>query len=539
MDIRQGTGVFPGIAVGKLFLYQKSVGNTEKQEIADPDREVGRYLTAKDKALSETAALQEKTLREVGEEEAEIFAAHQLLLDDPDFSEGVMAAIRQEKFSAEYAVSEVGRLYEELFLAMEDDYMRARAADIRDITDRLLANLQNKTGSTAQPTEPVILCAEDLTPSETMQFEKDKILAFVMQKGSANSHTAILARMRNIPCIIGVDIDLDPALAGHPAIADGSSGRLYIDPTRAVMEELQNQKKNGEQQQVLLREMVGLGTVTQSGKSVRLYSNIGGPEDIDAVLEQDSEGIGLFRTEFLYLGREDYPTEEEQYEIYKEVLSRMEGRQVIFRTLDIGADKQAEYFRIPQEENPAMGFRAIRFCLEHTAVFKTQLRAIYRSSAFGRAAVMFPMVVSVEEVQRAKEIVEEVKAELRQEEIPFGEVELGIMVETPAAVMIADLLAEEVDFFSIGTNDLTQYTLAVDRQNPSLKKMFDPHHEAILRMIRHTCQCAHEHGIWCGICGELAADLSLTERFVEMGIDELSVSPAFTLKLRKKIRDIN
>lgn len=539
MDIRQGTGVFPGIAVGKLFLYQKSKVNIEKQEIADTKREVGRYLAAKEEAQNQTADLQEKTLREVGEAEAQIFAAHQLLLDDPGFAEGVKSVIWQENVNAEYAVAKVGRQYEELFLAMEDDYMQARAIDIRDITDRLLANLQKGTGSAAELTEPVILCAEDLTPSETVQFDKDKILALVTQKGSANSHTAILARMRNIPCIIGVDLDLDPALAGHPAIADGSSGRLYIDPTEAAMEELQNRKKNAEQQQALLREMVGLGTVTQNGKRVLLYSNIGGPADIDAVLEQDSEGIGLFRTEFLYLGREDYPTEEEQYESYKEVLSRMEGKKVIIRTMDIGADKQAEYFRIPQEENPAMGFRAIRFCLEHTAVFKTQLRAIYRASAFGRAAVMFPMVVSVEEVQRAKKIVEEVKAELRQEEIPFGEVELGIMVETPAAVMIADLLAEEVDFFSIGTNDLTQYTLAVDRQNPSLKKMFDPHHEAILRMIRHTCRCAHEHGIWCGICGELAADLSLTERFVEMGIDELSVSPAFTLELRKKIRDMN
>lgn len=538
MEIRNGTGVFSGIAIGKLFVYQKKDGTIDCSTADDTDAQISRYMAAKETANRQLADLAEKTRRDVGEAEAEIFEAHQLILEDPDFVEGVTGMITSEKVSAEYAVSQTGQQFAEMFAAMDDDYMRARSADLKDITGRLCAILSGTQSDAEEITEPVILLAEDLSPSETVQFDKDKILAFVTQKGSANSHTAILARMMNIPCIVTADIELDPALNGTQAIADGASGKIYIAPDDETLELLRAQQKEQETHRKLLAEMKGLKTVTQSGRQIHLYSNIGGPGDLDAVLENDSEGIGLFRSEFLYIGRSDYPSEEEQFAVYKEVLSRMEGKKVIIRTLDIGADKQADYFEIPHEENPAMGFRAIRICLERPEVFRTQLRAIYRASAYGTAAIMFPMIISVDEVRRIRQIVEEVKESLREENLPFGDVELGIMVETPAAVVIADQLAPEVDFFSIGTNDLTQYTLAIDRQNQSLQSIFDPHHEAVLRMIEHTCRCAHEGGAWCGICGELGADMELTERFVRMGIDELSVSPVFTLELRKKIRDL-
>ena len=537
MDIRKGKSVFSGVAIGKVFVYQRSDLTITQKTVEDTKAETERYYAAKKEAGRQLEALKEKALREAGAEQAEIFDAQEEMLEDLDFVEGITGMIEQEQANAEYAVSVMGQQFAEIFLGMDDDYMRARAADIKDIASRLIAILKGAQTNLEDMAEPVILFAEDLSPSETVQFNKDKILAFVTQKGSANSHTAILARMMNIPCIVTADIDLDPALNGKPGIADGFTGKIYIDPDETTAKEMKEKKETEAKRRALLQEMKGLPTVTKSGKKIKLYSNIGGPGDVDAVLENDSEGIGLFRSEFLYLGREDFPSEDEQFEAYKDVLVRMDRKRVIIRTLDIGADKQADYFGLPHEDNPAMGKRAIRICLERVDVFKTQLRAIYRASAFGTAAIMFPMIISVEEVKRIKGIVEEVKAELQSEDIPYGDVELGIMVETPAAVMIADLLAEEVEFFSIGTNDLTQYTLAVDRQNQSLEKVFDPHHEAVLRMIEHTCKCAHEHGAWCGICGELGADMALTDRFIEMGIDELSVSPVFTLGLRQKIRE--
>ena len=537
MEIRRGKSVFAGVAIGRLFVYQKKEQTIEKKEAGSAAEETARYMAAKETANAQLEALREKTLREVGEKEAEIFEAHQLMLEDLDFVEGVVGRIEQEKISAEYAVQTIGEEFAAIFASMDDDYMRGRAADVKDVAGRLIGILTGTQASLNDLAEPVILLAEDLSPSETVQLDKEKVLAFVTQKGSANSHTAILARVMNIPCIVTADVDLDPSLNGREGIADGFTGEIYIDPDEETTAAMRRKKEAEEHRRALLEQMKGLPTVTKGGKQIHLYSNIGGPADVDAVLANDSEGIGLFRSEFLYLGREDYPTEEEQFEVYKEVLSRMDGRRVIIRTLDIGADKQADYFGIPHEDNPAMGFRAIRICLERVDVFKTQLRAIYRASVYGRAAIMFPMIISVEEVVRIKEIIEEVKEELRREEIPFGDVELGIMVETPASVMIADLLAEEVDFFSIGTNDLTQYTLAIDRQNQSLENIYNPHHEAVLRMIERTCRCAHEHNAWCGICGELGADLELTDRFLAMGIDELSVSPVFTLELRKKIRE--
>lgn len=537
METRQGKSVFAGVAIGKLFVYKKAAQVVEKKTIEDTQAEIARYMAAKDKGLEQLAMLKEKTERDVGEAEAEIFEAHQMLMDDPDFVDGVTDMIEQDKVNAEYAVFVVGEQCAAMFLSMDDDYMRGRAADINDISGRLISILSGTQVSAEAMPDPVIIFAEDLAPSETVQFDKDKILAIVTQKGSGNSHTAILARMMNIPCIVTADIDLDTALTGKAGIVDGFTGKIYIEPDEVTQAVMQEKKKREEDRKLLLQSMKGLPTVTKSGKHVHLYSNIGGVADVDAVLENDSEGVGLFRSEFLYLGRDDYPSEDEQFEAYKAVVSKMNGKKVIIRTLDIGADKQADYFKIPKEENPAMGFRAIRICLERTDVFKTQLRAIYRASAYGTVSIMFPMIISVDEVKRIKAIVEEVKSELQSEDIAFGDVELGIMVETPAAVMIADQLAAEVDFFSIGTNDLTQYTLAIDRQNQSLDNIFDPHHEAVLRMIQRTCECAHQHGAWCGICGELGADMELTRRFLQMGIDELSVSPVFTLELRKKIRE--
>ena len=538
MDTRQGKSVFSGVAIGKIFVYKKADAVVEKRSIDNAEDEIARYMAAKTKAGEQLKALQEKTLRDVGEAEAEIFEAHQMLLEDLDFVEGITGMIESDMVNAEYAAFVVGEQCAAIFQSMDDEYMAGRAADIRDIAGRLVAILSGtQTGAEAMP-DPVIIFAEDLAPSETVQFDKDKILAIVTQKGSANSHTAILARMMNIPCVVTADIDIDTALTGKDGIVDGFTGKIYIEPDEVTTAVMQEKKKREEDRRLLLQSMKGLPTVTKSGKVVHLYSNIGGVADVDNVLANDSEGIGLFRSEFLYLGRDDYPTEEEQFEAYKEVVSRMNGKKVIIRTLDIGADKQADYFQLPKEDNPAMGFRAIRICLERPEVFKTQLRAIYRASAYGTVSIMFPMIISVDEVKKIKVICEEVKEELKQNDIPFSDnVELGIMVETPAAVMIADLLAAEVDFFSIGSNDLTQYTLAIDRQNQALESICDTHHEAILRMIQRTCECAHQHGAWCGICGELGADMELTNRFLQMGIDELSVSPVFTLELRKRIRE--
>ncbi len=533
----QGKSVFSGVAIGKIFVYKKAENAVEKYQIEDPAAEFERFKAAQAKAITQLQALYEKTCKDIGEEEAMIFEMHQQLLEDLDYVESIQGIIEGDKMNAEYAVFVTAEQFAAMFIAMNDEYMSGRAVDVKDVSDRVISILNGTQVSAEAMPEPVIIVAEDLAPSETVQFEKDKMLAIVTQKGSANSHTAILARMMNIPSLVTTDIELDLEYNGKMAIVDGFTGKIYIEPDEVVMAEMKEKQKRAEERRRMLQALKGLPTVTKSGKHVHLYANIGGVEDVDAVLENDSEGIGLFRSEFLYLGRDNYPTEEEQFEAYKTVVSRMGGKKVIIRTLDIGADKQADYFNIAKEENPALGFRAIRICLERVEMFKTQLRAIYRASAFGKVSIMFPMIISVSEIVRIKEIVEEVKEELTRNDIPFGDVELGIMVETPAAVMISDQLAAEVEFFSIGTNDLTQYTLAIDRQNQALEPFYDAHHEAVLRMIQKTIENAHAHGAWCGICGELGADMELTRRFIQMGIDELSVSPVFTLELRQKIRE--
>ena len=535
----QGKSVFSGVAIGKIFVYKKAENTVEKYQIEDPAAEFERFKAAQAKAITQLQALYEKTCKDIGEEEAMIFEMHQQLLEDLDYVESIQGIIENDKLNAEYAVFVTAEQFAAMFIAMNDEYMSGRAVDVKDVSERVISILNGSQVSAEAMPEPVIILAEDLAPSETVQFEKDKLLAFVTQKGSANSHTAILARMMNLPSLVTTDIELNMEYHDKMAIVDGFTGKIYIEPDEVTMAEMKEKQKRAEERRRMLQTLKGLPTVTKSGKHVHLYANIGGVEDVDAVLENDCEGIGLFRSEFLYLGREDYPSEEEQFEAYKTVISRMAGKKVIIRTLDIGADKQADYFNIAKEENPALGFRAIRICLERVDMFKTQLRAIYRASAYGKASIMFPMIISVSEIIRIKEIVEEVKEELRQNDIPFGDVELGIMVETPAAVMISDQLAAEVEFFSIGTNDLTQYTLAIDRQNQALEPFYDAHHDAVLRMIQKTIENAHAHGAWCGICGDLGADMELTRRFVQMGIDELSVSPPFTLELRKKIREID
>lgn len=534
----QGKSVFSGVAIGKIFVYKKADNTVEKYQVEDSAAEFERFKAAQGKAITQLQALYEKTCKDIGEEEAMIFEMHQQLLEDLDYVESIQGIIEGENLNAEYAVFVTAEQFAAMFIAMDDEYMSGRAVDIKDVSERVISILNGTQASAEAMEEPVIILAEDLAPSETVQFEKDKLLAFVTQKGSANSHTAILARMMNLPSLVTTEIELNAEYHGKMAVVDGFTGKIYIEPDEATMAEMEEKKRHEDDRRRMLQTLKGLPTVTKSGKRVHLYANIGGVEDVDAVLENDSEGVGLFRSEFLYLGREDYPTEEEQFEAYKAVLSKMGGKKVIIRTLDIGADKQADYFGIAKEENPALGFRAIRICLERVEMFKTQLRAIYRASAYGKAAIMFPMIISVSEILRIKEIVEEVKEELRQADIPFGDVELGIMIETPAAVMISDQLAAEVEFFSIGTNDLTQYTLAIDRQNQALEPFYNAHHEAVLRMIQMTVDNAHAHGAWCGICGELGADMELTHRFVQMGIDELSVSPPFTLELRQKIREI-
>ena len=535
----QGKSVFSGVAIGKIFVYKKADNTVEKYQVEDAAAEFERFKAAQAKAITQLQALYEKTCKDIGEEEAMIFEMHQQLLEDLDYVESIQGIIEGEGLNAEYAVFVTAEQFAAMFIAMNDEYMSGRAVDVKDVSERVISILNGTQVAAEAMDEPVIILAEDLAPSETVQFEKDKLLAFVTQKGSANSHTAILARMMNLPSLVTTDIELDLEYNGKMAIVDGFTGKIYIEPDDVTMAEMKEKKKREDERRRMLQTLKGLPTVTKSGKKVHLYANIGGVEDVDAVLANDSEGVGLFRSEFLYLGREDYPSEEEQFEAYKAVLSKMGGKKVIIRTLDIGADKQADYFNIEKEENPALGFRAIRICLERVDMFKTQLRAIYRASAYGKAAIMFPMIISVSEIVRIKEIVEEVKEELRQNDIPFGDVELGIMIETPAAVIISDQLAAHVEFFSIGTNDLTQYTLAIDRQNQALEPFYNAHHEAVLRMIQMTIESAHAHGAWCGICSELGADMELTRRFVQMGIDELSVSPPFTLELRQKIREID
>ena len=538
MVVCQGKSVLKGIAIGKIYLYEKQEYVLEQKQVADAEAEVARFEAAKETAIGQLDDLYEKALAEAGEEQAMIFDVHKMMLDDGDYLDAITGLIRSEKVNAEYAVHTTGEQFAAVFASMDDDYMKARSADVKDISGRVIRILAGIGDGSIASEEPVILLADDLTPSETVSLDKSKILAFVTRNGSANSHTAILARSMNIPALVQTDVELLKEYHGIDAVVDGLDGKLYLDPEEAVLAELVQKKEACGRERAELEKLIGLDNVTRDGRKINVYANIGSPEDVDKVLLNDAGGIGLFRSEFLYLGREDYPSEEEQFEIYKEVLSRMEGKKVIIRTLDIGADKQVDYFKLPKEENPAMGYRAIRICLDRIDVFKTQLRAIYRASAYGTAAIMFPMIISVKEILRIKEIVEEVKAELTAAGIEIAPVELGIMVETPAAVMISEELAKEVSFFSIGTNDLTQYTLAIDRQNQSLDTIYDSHHPAVLRMIQMTIENGHKGGAWVGICGELGADTTLTKTFVDMGIDELSVSPTYVLGLRKAIREI-
>ena len=538
MVVCQGKSVLKGIAIGKIYLYEKQEYVLEQKQVADAEAEVARFEAAKETAIGQLDDLYEKALAEAGEEQAMIFDVHKMMLDDGDYLDAITGLIRSEKVNAEYAAHTTGEQFAAVFASMDDDYMKARSADVKDISGRVIRILAGIGDGSIASEEPVILLADDLTPSETVSLDKSKILAFVTRNGSANSHTAILARSMNIPALVQTDVELLKEYHGMDAVVDGLDGKLYLDPEEAVLAELVQKKEACGRERAELEKLIGLDNVTRDGRKINVYANIGSPEDVDKVLLNDAGGIGLFRSEFLYLGREDYPSEEEQFEIYKEVLSRMEGKKVIIRTLDIGADKQVDYFKLPKEENPAMGYRAIRICLDRIDVFKTQLRAIYRASVYGTAAIMFPMIISVKEILRIKEIVEEVKAELTAAGIEIAPVELGIMVETPAAVMISEELAKEVSFFSIGTNDLTQYTLAIDRQNQSLDTIYDSHHPAVLRMIRMTIENGHKGGAWVGICGELGADTTLTKTFVDMGIDELSVSPTYVLGLRKAIREI-
>ena len=538
MQSYQGKSVYKGIAMGPVVVLKKNDYQVKRTRIEDPEAEIKRVDEALEKSKEQLQKLYDKAVQEVGEASAAIFEVHQMMLEDDDYLEAIQNTIRTEQINAEYAVAATGDNFAEMFASMDDDYMKARSADVKDISGRVIRILAGIGDGSIASEEPVILLADDLTPSETVSLDKSKILAFVTRNGSANSHTAILARSMNIPALVQTDVELLKEYHGMDAVVDGLDGKLYLDPEEAVLAELVQKKEACGRERAELEKLIGLDNVTRDGRKINVYANIGSPEDVDKVLLNDAGGIGLFRSEFLYLGREDYPSEEEQFEIYKEVLSRMEGKKVIIRTLDIGADKQVDYFKLPKEENPAMGYRAIRICLDRIDVFKTQLRAIYRASVYGTAAIMFPMIISVKEILRIKEIVEEVKAELTAAGIEIAPVELGIMVETPAAVMISEELAKEVSFFSIGTNDLTQYTLAIDRQNQSLDTIYDSHHPAVLRMIRMTIENGHKGGAWVGICGELGADTTLTKTFVDMGIDELSVSPTYVLGLRKAIREI-
>lgn len=533
--VLEGKSVFGGIAIGRLSIYNKKENQVKREKITDVEAEITRFTDAKETAKEQLKGFYEKAVKEVGEVNAAIFEVHQMMLDDLDYVESITNMIRTQEVNAEFAVASTGDNFSKMFAAMDDDYMKERAADVKDISNRVISILQNAENGSVTGEEPVILLADDLAPSETVQLDKSKVLSFVTRHGSTNSHTAILARTMNIPALIGIDFSED--VNGKMGIVDGYTGKLYIEPDEEAMKKYEAKKAEDENKKRLLLELKGKENVTLDGKKINLYANIGGVADVANALSNDAGGIGLFRSEFLYLESEDYPTEEAQFAAYKTVAENMAGKKVIIRTLDIGADKQVDYFHMEKEENPAMGYRAIRICLDRLEIFKTQLRAIYRASYYGTISIMFPMIISVKEVKRIKEIVAEVKAELTAEGIPFKDCELGIMIETPAAVMISDLLAEEVDFFSIGTNDLTQYTLAIDRQNPKLDSFYDSHHEAILRMLQMVVDNGHKHGCWVGICGELGADTTLTSTFLKMGFDELSVSPAMILRVREEIRN--
>lgn len=534
MEIIQGKAIFGGIAIGPISFFAKEQKQVKRTKVEDTEAEVARYEAALETAIEQLGALYEKALKEVGESEAQIFEVHQMMLEDDDYNDSVKNIITSQGLNAEYAVATTGDNFSTMFAAMDDEYFQARAVDVKDISERII-NILMGIGEAKVSDEPSIIVAEDLAPSETVQMDKSKLLGFVTRLGSSNSHTAILARTMNIPALIQVDIKEE--WNGKQAIIDGFSGKFIIEPEADVLEEYQKKQAEQQERRRLLAEQKGKPTVTKNGKAIKLFANIGSVSDLQSVMENDAAGIGLFRSEFLYLESDTYPTEEEQFKAYKMVAETMAGKKVIIRTLDIGADKQVDYFELDKEENPAMGLRAIRICLTRPEIFKTQLRALLRASAFGNIAVMYPMIISVEEVRKIKAIMEEVKAELDEAGIPYGNVEQGIMIETPAAVILSDLLAKEVDFFSIGTNDLTQYTLAIDRQNAKLDEFYNPHHEAVLRMIQMVVENAHKAGIWAGICGELGADLELTDRFMEMGVDELSVSPTFIYPVRQKIRE--
>ncbi len=537
----QGKGVFGAVAIGKISVFEKQEVKVKRCHITDTENEKARIEQAKEQAKEQLQQIYEKALKEVGETNAQIFEIHMMMIDDEDYNDSINNIIESQNVNAEYAVAVTADNFAEMFASMDDSYMQARASDVKDISERLIKNLSSGNQETNKTDDKVIICASDLAPSETVSLDKEKVLAFVTANGSSNSHTAILARNMNIPAVIGVgEKFLEEIKNGETAIVDGFTGKVYIDPDSETLEAMQKKQKQDTEKKELLQKLKGKENITLDGTKINIYANIGGVDNIGAVLLNDAGGIGLFRSEFLYLENSDYPTEEQQFQAYKKVLESMAGKKVIIRTLDIGADKQVDYFHLEKEDNPALGYRAIRICLTRPEIFKTQLRALYRASVFGNLGIMFPMITSVKELERIKEICEEVKSELHAEDVEYSEnTEIGIMIETPAAAIISDRLAPMVDFFSVGTNDLTQYTLACDRQNPRLEEFCDTHHEAILRLIRMSAENAHKNGAWIGICGELAGDTTLTEEFLRMGIDELSVSPAFVLKVRDTVRNID
>ena len=533
-----GKSVFGGVSIGKIAFYKRNEQQIKRWHVDDTESEVKRFEDAKAKAVAELQELYQKAMSDVGETNAMIFEIHQMMLEDLDYIESIINIITAQQVNAEYAVGTTADNFAAMFSAMDDAYMQRRAADVKDVSERILNILSGAEKVAFATDEPVIVAADDLVPSETVQLDKEKVLGFATMYGYSNSHTAILARTMNIPAIIGLGEELKPEYDGKFAVIDGFDGKIYIDPDEETLAAMKKKQAEDIERKKLLEQLKGKENVTLSGQHINIYANIGNSSDVGAVLKNDAGGIGLFRSEFLYLENETFPTEEQQFAVYKTVAENMAGKKVIIRTLDIGADKQADYFNLDKEENPALGYRAIRICLTKPEIFKTQLRALYRASAFGQIAIMFPMITAVWEVKKIKEIVEEVKEELRKEGIAFREdMELGIMIETPAAVMVSRELAKEVDFFSVGTNDLTQYTLAIDRQNPKLDTFYDPHHPAVLAMIQMAADNAHAEGKWIGICGELGADLELTETFLKMGIDELSVSPSMILPVRKKVRE--
>ena len=535
MEVYQGKSVFGGIAIGRISVHKKDEQQVKRVRIEDSEQEILRYRQAKQTAMEQLQGLYQKALKEVGEANAAIFEIHQMMLEDDDYNESVENIIRMQQVNAEYAVASTGDNFAQMFSAMDDDYMRARSADVRDISERVLSVLGDRSTGIAASEEPVIIVADDLAPSETVQLNKDLVLSFVTVHGSVNSHTAILARTMSIPALIGTAIPLTDDIDGKVGIVDGKNGCIYVDPDEDTLGRMQQLKLEEQEKKELLQTLKGRENITIDGKKIMLYANIGNSKDLAAVLQNDAGGIGLFRSEFIYLERDAFPTEEEQFQIYRTVAETMAGKPVIIRTLDIGADKKCDYFEMEPEENPAMGCRAIRICLTRPEIFKTQLRALFRASAFGNISIMYPMIISVDELRKIKTIVAEIRQELTEQGVTFGEPKQGIMIETPAAVMMSEELAKEVDFFSIGTNDLTQYTLAIDRQNPKLDAFYDPHHPAVLRMIQMVVENAHKAGIWAGICGELGADTTLTRRFLAMGVDELSMSPGSILPVRKII----